>query len=154
DKTFFFVNWEQYRISQNILPAALTVPTAAYRQGDFSGALLTGKSLGTDPLNRPIFANEIYDPASRQIIGGQAVTDPFPNNMIPAARFDPVAVKIQNLIPAPNLSGLTNNYQQLYSSKRTTEAPSVKADQLLGPKEKLSFFWNRTKTFCWYCSGA
>ena len=36
NKTFFFVNWEEYRISTNVLPAALSVPTEAYRRGDFS----------------------------------------------------------------------------------------------------------------------
>ena len=43
--------------------AALTVPTDAYRAGDFRGAL-TGRQLGTDPLGRPIFENTIYDPRS------------------------------------------------------------------------------------------
>ena len=40
-----------------------TVPTAAYRQGDFSKAL-TGKALGSDQLGRPLTENTIYDPAS------------------------------------------------------------------------------------------
>src|SRR5215831_19136196 len=61
NKTFFFVTWEQYRIAQNILPNALSVPTAAFRQGDFSSILLKNQ-IGTDPLGRPIYPNEIYDP--------------------------------------------------------------------------------------------
>src|SRR5206468_827730 len=82
------------------------------------------------------------------------VTDPFPNNTIPSNRFDPVAVKVQNLIPAaafPSL--LVNNYQQTFLSHRNTEVPSVKIDHVLGPKDKLSFFWNMTKTYCKVCSG-
>jgi hypothetical protein len=155
NRTFFFFNWEQYRISQNILPAALSVPTNAYRQGDFSAALLGSRSLGNDPLGRPIFGNEIYDPDTRRTVNGQVVADPFMNNTIPQVRFDPVAVKLQSLIPAPTNAGLlVNNFQQSYLSHRTTEVPSIKVDQLLGPRDKVSFFWNRTKTFCWYCAGA
>jgi Carboxypeptidase regulatory-like domain/TonB dependent receptor len=154
NKTFFFFSWEQYRITQNILPNALTVPTAAFRTGDFSGAELLTKSLGNDPLNRPIFGNEIYDPTTRRAVGSQIVTDPFPNNKIPVTSFDPVAVKIQNLIPNPTNSALLlNNYQKIFLSHRNTEVPSVKIDHVLGPKDKLSFFWNMTKTYCKICSG-
>ncbi|PWU05088.1 MAG: hypothetical protein C5B51_15510 [Terriglobia bacterium] len=156
NRTFFFLNWEQYKIGTNVLPAALSVPTAAYRQGDFSAALqAVNRNLGNDPQGRPIFANEIYDPTTRHTVNGQIVTDPFPNNMIPSARFDPVAVKIQSLIPSPTFRNLlVNNFQQTYRQDRTTDVPSLKIDQLLGPKNKISFFWNRTKTFCWYCAGA
>ncbi len=154
DKTFFFWNWEQYRLGQNVLPNAISVPTPAYRQGDFSAALLPTR-LGADPLGRSIFGNEIYDPTTRKTVNNQIVTDPFLDNKILPARFDPVAVKVQNLIPAPtNPNVLVNNYQQTYLSQRTTQVPSLKVDQVMGPKDKLSFFWNRTKTFCWYCAGA
>jgi hypothetical protein len=38
------------------------------------------------------------------------VRDPFPGNLIQPARFDTVAVKIQNLIPKANIAGtLFNN---------------------------------------------
>src|SRR5215469_16505749 len=36
DKTFFFFNWEQYRENVTINNQLETVPTAAYRQGNFS----------------------------------------------------------------------------------------------------------------------
>src|SRR5262249_55251489 len=150
----FFFSWEQYRITQNILPNALTVPTAAFRTGDFSAALLNTKSLGTDPAGRPIYGNEIYDPTTRHTIGSSVVTDPFPNNMIPITRIDPVSAKIQALIPNPtNPTALVNNYQQTFLSHRSTEVPSLKIDHIIGPKDKLSFFWNMTKTFCAVCSG-
>jgi len=31
--------------------------------------------------------------------------------------------------------------------------PSVKLDHIIGPKDKLSFFWNRTMTYCLTCYG-
>ncbi len=39
DKTFFFFNWEQYREALSINTQLETVPTAAYRQGNFATAM-------------------------------------------------------------------------------------------------------------------
>ena len=44
----------------------------------------------------------IYDPDTAQNVAGKVVLTQFPNNAIPASRFDPVALKIQNLYPVPN----------------------------------------------------
>jgi TonB dependent receptor len=86
---------------------------------------------------------------------GQSVTDPFPNNTIPQASFDPVAANTQKLIPQPtNAALLANNYQQQYYSHRVTDVPSIKVDELLGARDKLSFYFSVIHTFCWYCSGA
>ena len=54
DKTFFFFSWEQFLQNQNFLPGTFTVPTAAYRNGDFSAAITAAgnKNLGTDPTGR------------------------------------------------------------------------------------------------------
>ena len=172
DKTFFFFSWEQFLRNQNFLPNAFSVPTADYRKGDFSQAelaagvvsngILVPRNLcpaatpNCDPLNRPIFANEIYDPNSRHLApNGQVVTDPFTGNVIPPKMLDPVAQKIQSMLPMPlcvagppcNPNGVINNYQNTQPVSRDTEAPSLKLDQLLGPRDKLSFFWSRTATF-------
>ncbi len=158
DKTFFFFSWEQFLRSQNFLPGAFSIPTPAYRIGDFSAAI-TGagnKVLGTDPLGRPIIANTIYDPTTAHIApNGQIVTDPFSNNMIPLRRLDPVALRIQSMLPLPycvagppcNATGVVNNFQNTEPVDRDTEAPSLKIDQLLGSKNKFSFFFSRTMTY-------
>jgi len=148
DRTFFFFNWEQYREAVAINNQLETVPTAAYRQGNFAAAEI-GNSIGTDPLGRPIFQNEIYDPTTTRVVNGQSVRDPFPNQQIPASMFDPVAVKIQNLFPQPlgqNANAVVNNYIPNIPTTRVTQIPSVKIDELLGAKAKVSFFWQNTKT--------
>jgi hypothetical protein len=81
NKTFFFANFEQFYENILINNQSLTVPTAQFRNGDFS-SILTGKVLGTDPLGRPIMENAIYDPSTQRIVNGQTVRDPFPNNVI------------------------------------------------------------------------
>ena len=163
NRTFFFFSWEQYLNTQNQLPGTISLPTPAYRNGDFSAAITAAgaKNLGTDPLGRAIIANTIYDPETVQTVSGQRVTNPFPNNRIPIARFDPVSAKIQNMMPLPscvagppcNASGVVNNWQNTELGKRDTEAPSLKLDQILGNKDKLSFFWSRTMTYCLTCYG-
>lgn len=141
NRTFFFFTLEEFHQRQVTAGLLQTVPTAAMRNGDFSGAL-TGKTLGTDPLGRPILENMIYDPASFQTISGQVITNPFPGNIIPPSRFDPVALKIQSLIPAPTRSGALNNWDQGFTADTTERIPSVKIDENFGAR-KLSFFYSR-----------
>ena len=80
DKTFFMYNWEQIR-SEVPFPQVYTVPTALERAGNFSQTLTAG--------GRPI---TVYDPLTTRLVNGQDVRDPFPGNIIPASRMDPVAL--------------------------------------------------------------
>src|SRR5262249_48136474 len=66
DRTFFFVNWEQFRESQSYNNVNITVPIQPYRDGDFSQAWTT-RILATDPLGRPIREGTIYDPATQRL---------------------------------------------------------------------------------------
>src|SRR5262249_6413111 len=84
DKTFFFVDYQGTR-RRSFNTQILSVPTAAQRNGDFSR---NGN-------------NVIYDPLTGE---------PFPGNIIPADRFDPLARNFINLYPDPNQDGLKNNY--------------------------------------------
>jgi len=145
DRTFFFFNYEMYRDRQGHSGTFGTVPTDAFRNGDFS-ALLTSRVLGTDPLGRPIMENAIYDPLKSQIVNGQVVRDPFPNNMIPSNRFDPVAVKVQNLIPRATRAGLVNNFEQIYNSRKIQAIPSVKIDHSFTAKAKLTGYYSHQRT--------
>ena len=140
NKTFFFFNFDQFRNTSIVSGAAATVPTDAYRAGDFSSAL-TGKVLGTDPSGGDIVENAIYDPLSNTLINGQVVRTQFPGNIIPANRIDPVAAKIQALIPRPTNGNNTNNLAVVDQVASTTTLPSVKADHNIGEKNKISFFW-------------
>jgi hypothetical protein len=144
NRTFFFFNFEQYREAVGINNQQETVPTTAYRNGDFSAAL--GKPIGTDPNGQPILQNEIYNPTTNQTVGGKVTRTPFANNMIPQMMFDPVAVKIQALFPQPTQAGLVNNYIPNIPTTRVTQIPSIKVDQVITSAGKLSFFWQETKT--------
>ncbi|MGB6946711.1 MAG: TonB-dependent receptor [Bryobacteraceae bacterium] len=149
DKTFFFFNWEQFREALAINTQLETVPSAAYRTGNFSSAIPTGAApIGTlYPGGPSIFQGEIFDPNSTATApNGTVYRTPFPNNTIPASRFDPVAVKIQNLFPAPMNGQVVNNFIPSIPTTRHTQIPSVKIDQVIGNNGRLSFFWQKTQT--------
>jgi hypothetical protein len=141
DKAFFFFNFEHFGETTITNNVAGTVPTAAYRAGDFSGAL-TKRNLGADGLGRPILENTIYDPASDFVSGGLRYRNPFPNNVIPPSELDPVALKIQNYIPLPSGPGSINNFLPTYRNPKYTLVPSVKVDYQLSSKTKISGFWS------------
>ena len=145
DKAFFFFNYEQFRQTTVTSTTALTVPTAAYRTGDFTQAL-TGRRLGTDQLARAINENAIYDPSSDFISNTLRFRNPFVNNTIPLAQQDPVALKIQSLIPKADTADLISNYHPVYTNTRLTYVPSIKIDYSLSSKMKLSGFWSRNDT--------
>jgi hypothetical protein len=158
NKSFFFFSFEQFRetIINNNTP--INVPTALYRAGDFSQAMLVSNGArrnvclaatpNCDPLGRPIYENAVYDPRSTREVNGQRVRDPFLNNTIPVAQLDPVALKIQSMIPQPNQNGtgFLNNYLTTYTNPRLTFIPSTKIDHQVSPDLKISGYWSRTRT--------
>jgi hypothetical protein len=111
NKTFFFVNadWTRFR-SGTLEGFGNTTPIPAFRNGDFS-ALLTGNQIGTDVLGRPIFAGQIFNPATTRTVNGVTVRDPYPGNIIPGN--DPlrsrVAAAYAALMAPPDRPGISNN---------------------------------------------
>jgi hypothetical protein len=57
-----------------------------------------------------VTANQIFDPATTRFVNGQWLRDPFPGNIIPANRIDPVARKVLEFDPwrQPNRAGTYN----------------------------------------------
>lgn len=92
NRTFFFGDYQgQYqRIGR--VPVIQTVPTEAFRNGDFSA--LPAASIIWDPASST-------DPTQRTAFAG---------NKIPSNRISTVALNILKFLPLPNLPGLANNY--------------------------------------------
>src|SRR5215475_4254311 len=152
NKTFFFFNFEQYRDKQTINTIANTVPIQEYRDGDFRRAMTT-RSLGLDPIGRTMLEGTIYDPSTTKTAAdGRLYRDPFPNNTIPKERMDPVALKIQSIVPLPTQAGLVNNGIYPFLSQRVTDIPAVKLDHNLSSKAKLSYYWSQTRTASQYAT--
>jgi hypothetical protein len=79
-----------------------TVPTVRERSGDFS-ALLNLSTAGT--------SYSIYDPATGVVSGTHVSRTPFPNNIIPQSRLNPIALNYLQYFPLPNTAGLPNGEQ-------------------------------------------
>ncbi len=116
DKVFFFGDYEGTRIHSAQTDIA-TVPTQKETTGDFSDIL--GPQSGTDALNRPIFTNEIYNPATtRQVpVGCGTGSNPPCQTVRDGFGFDtttglPIAGQA-NIIPG-GMSQLGLNYAALY----------------------------------------
>jgi Carboxypeptidase regulatory-like domain len=150
DKSFFFFNFEQFRETQIINNIPISVPTDAYRIGDFGGALTAAGNTPVKVTSTGVAtgfnANQIFDPRSAHVVNGQTVANPFPNNVIPTTSLDPVALKVQGFIPKATSAAAFNNYLPVYPSVRHTTIPALKVDQNIGTKGKLSFYWSSTHT--------
>jgi hypothetical protein len=152
NRSFFFFNFEQFRESQFITTGITTVPTLAYRNGDFSSALGPQLTIGgapaVDPLGRPVFQNAIYNPATSRVApDGSTVRDAYANNIVPLSAMDPTALKIQALLPLPTNNNLINNYAiPGYTNFRHTSIPSFKIDHNFDEKNRISFYFSDTMT--------
>jgi hypothetical protein len=103
NKLFNFVSWE---VQKQRSPAIQlrSVPTALEKQGDFSQSLTRTGALLT-----------IYDPYTTQFNAatGTATRQPFPDNKIPANRFDSLGARWMSEMLTPNrtpddVTGLNN----------------------------------------------
>lgn len=164
NKTFFFFSYEQYRENTIAVNNAITVPIPAYRNGDFSQVIVADNNrpvrVGSgaaaanyvDPLGRPVISGMLFDPqTTRSAPGGGTVRDQFPGNIIPVARFDPISVKVLSLVPLPvgpnhDRGQYGNNYQNPFPSNRVSTIPSIKVDQVIGAKGRVSFYTQETRT--------
>jgi trimeric autotransporter adhesin len=132
DRTFFWFSNEQYHDVQT-RNSAVRMPTAAERTGDFSGLL---NSSGQQVV--------IYDPLTRL---------PFPGNVIPASRINPVSAAMIKYLPLPdvNLDNASNNYNRtsLINNNFETEI-ALKVEHKFTDKVSLTGFYlyNRTNEPC------
>jgi hypothetical protein len=124
NKTFFWVGFEGYRDTQAASTRFYT-PTEAERAGDFSRSL--------NNAGQPLL---IYDPRTSQPDGSRT---PFPGNVIPGSRIDPVGRNIAATYApgtsAPRFFGDFNIFP-------ASTLPSV-ADQLFGKIDHQLFSWWR-----------
>jgi len=154
DRTFFFFSFEQFRQTNFTTNGLGIVPGAAERNGNFAGDAGLGAAVfgcnGTDPAGQPVCANEIFDPSTRRVVNGVTVATPFQGQAIPKSMMDPTALLIQNLFPQPNNPNPFSPFNYLipgFSDYRHTTIPSIKIDELISSKLKLSVYYSATKTY-------
>jgi hypothetical protein len=139
DKTFFFFDYEGTRIRQGH-PDVSTVPTSTEAQSGYTNFqdLISGQTGSrTDALNRSYPSGAIFDPATTRASGTSFVRDPFANNIIPASRLDPNAVKLLQLLPLPNGPGILNNYTNAPIFADDSNNFDIRIDQVFGQHDQM-----------------
>jgi hypothetical protein len=127
NRTFFFFSYQGTRIRRG-QSFTSTVPSVDARNGDFS----------REGLNR----NRIYDPLTTTGTGAAAVRQPFPDNVIPASRFDPVTKPIIDLYPLPNIPGRDyqpNNFFFAPSDIDTSNQYDIKIDHNFTDRDRTFY---------------
>src|SRR6185312_11225126 len=174
NRTFFFGDYEgmSYR-TQTVLQE--TVPNQAMRDGDFSGFLGgqsmtcgdTGDQPCFDALARPVFTNEIYDPATTRTVATPGC-DTFPNppcqvrdgfgfdpvtgvpiagqaNIVPAGRIDSRAPAILQYYPLPIQGGPENfalhNHTRNFPNPILSDQFDVRIDHTINSKQNVFGRW-------------
>jgi hypothetical protein len=140
--TFFMLSYEGVR--ETISRASLhTIPTMAQRNGDFSKTV--------DQAGNPLIVydpatttpNPNYDPSQPVSTSNlQYLRSPFPGNIIPADRLDPVVQQALSYYPPPNTDVgpfFRNNYFVNAPQYDTADGIIARVDQSIGNRHRLSF---------------
>jgi hypothetical protein len=108
---------------------------------------VNGTSACVDALGRPIFTNEIFDPATTRMVGGSVVRDGFgfntvtglpgPQANIITSGMSPLGLKYATLYPSPNLPGTANNYVVNAPGHEQTDQMDAKVDENITDKIQL-----------------
>jgi hypothetical protein len=118
EKTFFFFNYEGLRQSSPYFNTS-TVPSAAFRSGDFTGSKIL-----------------VYDPRTNT---------QFQGNKIPSDRIDPAAAKILGVLPAANSPGTpdtvnalaVNDLAVIGSSKPANNSFTTRIDENISDRDRI-----------------
>jgi hypothetical protein len=111
----FTINYAVNR-SRNGTTQTATVPTLLERSGDFSQSYTTG------PVT-------IYDPNTNA---------PFPGNLIPQNRLNPISLKLLSYYPKPNFYGNNRNYSAPIVSTNNSQNLNTRLNQTLNTKNRIN----------------
>lgn len=126
NKLFFFVNFvntQDHEANTN----QTTIPDDPFRTGDLSG----------DP------GHQVYDPYTGLQDGSGQGRTPFPGNIIPTSRINPIAAKILSYLPPTNepfvATTQTNDYFALLPAVKSNNQIDSDVDWNLSDKDRLRF---------------
>jgi hypothetical protein len=155
NRTFFFADYQGTKFRQGV-PTVATVPTLAERGSGYThfSDLISGQpkcTTGPDVLGRTVPCGTIFDPATTRLLAyGQVdpitklpasatgyVRDPFPGNLIPAKRVDPVAAGLLNLYPVPTISTIYNNYTTNSYSRGDANQFDIRVDHHMSDRNQV-----------------
>ncbi len=127
DKAFFFFGFQR-NPTNTFTPTFYTFPSAAMREGDFSGLPPLYDPSTTQQLPNGTYARTAF--ASEAACNGV--------NCVPQSMFDPVAAKIQKYWPLPQTSAVYNNYFFSAPSPANTTYYDIRGDYNITSSNRLN----------------
>lgn len=156
NRTFFFTSLEVTRVRDFVSTSFTTLPTTAFKRGDFSQLLnpaftgnpSSGTQIGTDALGRPVIFGQLYDPRTTRTINGQVVRDPFVGNIVPQSLWSQVSSNIltKSGITDPIIGSMLNNYPAIASGSPVFDERiyAAKIDHKFSDAHRISSYYNHT----------
>jgi Carboxypeptidase regulatory-like domain/TonB dependent receptor-like, beta-barrel len=149
NRSFFFVDYEGFRVRQAQTQTAFVPPTP-WRTGDFSSLIDYTTVTGTDCRGANTYAGEIFDAKLAQANCGVAFqydSTGKPLNIIPATpvvngggSLDPLALRLAALYPtAGPITASGNNFVANPVRKETRNNFDVRVDQKFSDKDNTFF---------------
>jgi hypothetical protein len=161
DKTFFFADYEGFRLRQGI-PQTATIPDQSMVNGDFSELLTNTPAMAIDPntgnptgavaldcSGNQTFVGEIFNARQTQVVPVTpanpaglcgvpiGVSGGVPTNVFPTGTTDPLASRLAALIPAPNSTNPAFNYIAVPVRSETRNNVDVRLDNTISNKDSL-----------------
>ena len=160
DKTFFFGDYEGFRLRQGI-PQTTVIPDQLMDEGNFSELLtnmpamaidLNGNPTGQvafDCSGHPTFVGEIFNARQTQVVPITShnptglcgvpigTSGGVPTNIFPTGSIDPLAARLSALIPQPNSDNPGFNYLAVPTRSETRNNFDVRIDHTFSPKDSI-----------------
>jgi hypothetical protein len=128
NRTFFTFGYDNTHFADPRGTLTNGVPTANEKNGDFSNLLALGSNY------------QIYNPFSTApVANGRFSRQPFPGNIIPPSLINPLATKLLDYYPPPNLPGTadgTNNWTTPGMEWTHYYTPLIRLDHYFSDKQR------------------
>jgi hypothetical protein len=152
-KTFFFFSYEGFRNRVGGATSVVGLPPPEFYHGDFRNAVSRTQNKDGSYLRYTVYDPDTtrFDPSISNYL-----REPFPNNIIPESRIDPLARKIADLAQATLKPLRTDvvpgtpqywleNYYQSGTSINPNDKFSVKLDHVLNDANRISAYIGYSK---------
>jgi hypothetical protein len=142
NRTFWQFTWEANKFGDPAGTYVSSVPRANWREGNFSDLLALGSQY------------QLYDPGTiRAEANGTFSRQPFPGNIIPSNRLNPVGKAILNLYPLPNQPGNADGANNFFLTGKAIEnywSTISRVDHVISDKNRMFVrfhrdFWQEDK---------
>lgn len=138
-KSFWFFAYERYSQSQKS-SQLVTVPMAAWRQGDFSGMTVNGKTQYLFDSSTTANSTACYNPDTKTTAANPYCRTQYTNNQIPIGQLAPATKLLYSITPAPTSADnpfVASNYNAVNPQFVVIPTVSIRLDHSLSERDKV-----------------